>query len=561
MSFTDLEQHIDQMAREEDSPLESVRDMPRKDSDAKLQLVLDELTALKTKLANASFVSSTSTSGVQQGELALYAVDEGIEDVNYVANNPYSNTYNPGYRNHPNLSWRNNNVLNPPQNNYRPVQNQNQRIPPGFAFQPRAPPMQNQGPIQNQPYRPPVQNFRAPTPPLPQQDGDSEIKAMLAQLLQGQKTQETVLHSLKMDQEEVKNQVGSMQSQVDGMQSHLKLLDNQVAQMASTSQRPSGSLPGKPEINPREHCNAITLRSGKQLEEVTSPMMEKGQSSKGKEVVNEEAEEVYVPPPPRPPPIPFPSRLKKHNEDRQFARFAEMLKKLEITMPFTEAILQMPSYTKFLKDILTKKRVVEKETVSLNTECSALIQHEVGNFYVPVDFVVLDMDEDSRVPIILGRPFLNTADAVIHVRAGRLTMKIGDETVEFTLDQNLKQPSVMESSYFIDMIEVLTEEVFGQFQDRDPLKMMLLNPEKTDEEHIWTFSRILDAPDIPPMDLSRSPIQAILSSEGDTNLEIAVTNRAQESKETPVITSSPLSPDWSREDAPEVELKPLPQGL
>ncbi|XP_010549179.1 PREDICTED: uncharacterized protein LOC104820434 [Tarenaya hassleriana] len=311
--------------------------------------------------------------------------------------------------------------------------------------------------------------------------------------------------------------------------------------------------------------------------------MEKGQSSKGKEVVNEEAEEVYVPPPSRPPFVPFPSRLKKHNEDRQFARFAEMLKKLEITMPFTEAILQMSSYTKFLKDILTKKRVVEKETVSLNTECSALIQHElppkqadpgsfsipcklgnvsidkalcdlgasvsllplsifkklnvgelkptrmalqltdrsvkfpagiledvplkVGNFFVPVDFVVLDMDEDSR---------------------------IGDETVEFTLDQNLKQPSVMESSYFIDMIKVLTEEVFDQLQDRDPLKMILLNPEKTDKEHIWTFSRILDTPDIPPMDLSKPPIQAILSSEGDTNLEITATNRAQESKETPV---------------------------
>ncbi|XP_010534700.1 PREDICTED: uncharacterized protein LOC104810207 [Tarenaya hassleriana] len=113
---------------------------------------------------------------------------------------------------------------------------------------------------------------------------------------------------------------------------------------------------------------------------------------------------------------------------------------------------------------------------------------KVGNFYVPVDFVVLDMDEDSRVPTILGRPFLNTADAIIHVRAGRLTMNIGDETVEFTLDQNLKQPSVMESSYFIDMIEVLTEEVFGQLQDRDRLKTMLLNPEKTDKEHIWTFS-------------------------------------------------------------------------
>ncbi|XP_010529049.1 PREDICTED: uncharacterized protein LOC104806027, partial [Tarenaya hassleriana] len=66
---------------------------------------------------------------------------------------------------------------------------------------------------------------------------------------------------------------------------------------------------------------------------------------------------------------------------------------------------------------------------------------KVGNFYIPVDFVVLDMEKDSKVPIILGRPFLNTVDAIIHVRAGRLTMKIGDETVEFTLDKNLKQPS------------------------------------------------------------------------------------------------------------------------
>ncbi|XP_010521061.1 PREDICTED: uncharacterized protein LOC104800053 [Tarenaya hassleriana] len=181
--------------------------------------------------------------------------------------------------------------------------------------------------------------------------------------------------------------------------------------MASTSQRPSGSLPRKPEINPREHCNAITLISGKQLEEVTSPVMEKGQSSKGKEVVNEKAEEVYVPPPPRPLSIPFPSRLKKHNEDRQFARFTEMLKKLEITMPFTEVILQMSSYTKFLKDILTKKRVVEKETVSLNTECSALIQHELlpkradpGSFSIPCKLGNVSIDRalcDLRASVSL----------------------------------------------------------------------------------------------------------------------------------------------------------------
>ncbi|XP_010529108.1 PREDICTED: uncharacterized protein LOC104806087 [Tarenaya hassleriana] len=59
---------------------------------------------------------------------------------------------------------------------------------------------------------------------------------------------------------------------------------------------------------------------------------------------------------------------------------------------------------------------------------------KIGRLYVPVDFVVLDMDGDSKVLIILGRPFLSTADAVVHVQDGRLTMKIGDEIVEFTFD-------------------------------------------------------------------------------------------------------------------------------
>ncbi|GKC56272.1 reverse transcriptase domain-containing protein [Tanacetum coccineum] len=38
---------------------------------------------------------------------------------------------------------------------------------------------------------------------------------------------------------------------------------------------------------------------------------------------------------------------------------------------------------------------------------------EVGKFTFPTDFVILEMEEDSKVPLILGRPFLHTADAVI----------------------------------------------------------------------------------------------------------------------------------------------------
>jgi len=42
---------------------------------------------------------------------------------------------------------------------------------------------------------------------------------------------------------------------------------------------------------------------------------------------------------------------------------------------------------------------------------------KIRDFFVPVDFVVLDMHEERKIPLILGRPFLNTANATINVGA------------------------------------------------------------------------------------------------------------------------------------------------
>ncbi|GKF00364.1 DNA-directed DNA polymerase [Tanacetum coccineum] len=49
---------------------------------------------------------------------------------------------------------------------------------------------------------------------------------------------------------------------------------------------------------------------------------------------------------------------------------------------------------------------------------------KVNKFIFSVDFVVLEMDEDELVPIILGRPFLATARAVIDVHEGKLSLKV-----------------------------------------------------------------------------------------------------------------------------------------
>ena len=76
-------------------------------------------------------------------------------------------------------------------------------------------------------------------------------------------------------------------------------------------------------------------------------------------------------------PISYPQRLKKHKLDKQFTKFMEVFKKLHINIPFADALEQMPSYVKFMKDILSqKRRLVDFETVNLTEECSAILQRK-----------------------------------------------------------------------------------------------------------------------------------------------------------------------------------------
>ena len=197
--------------------------------------------------------------------------------------------------------------------------------------------------------------------------------------------------------------------------------------------------------------------------------------------------------------LPISQRLKKNNIDKQFGKFLDIFKKLEINIPFADAIEQMPKYAKFLKEIISHKRRISEEcdTIALTEECSAIIQRrlptklkdpgsftvpcdiggsnlgralcdlgasinlmpysvfvklgigeiaptritlqmvdrlikyprgvikdvlvKVDKFILPADFVVLDMEEDRSIPIILGRPFLATAGALIDVQKGELS--------------------------------------------------------------------------------------------------------------------------------------------
>ncbi|XP_031112038.1 uncharacterized protein LOC116016009 [Ipomoea triloba] len=207
-----------------------------------------------------------------------------------------------------------------------------------------------------------------------------------------------------------------------------------------------------------------------------------------------------------------------------------MLDKLEISMPFVEAITQIPSYKKFPKNILGNKKKSEKSAVvdlSEGALTCAVLQHKlppklkdpgsfsipciiggfvvggalcdlgasvslmpyslckrlnlgtpkptsmtlqmadrsikrpvgvledvpvmIDQYFIPGDFVVMDIEEDAKVPIILGRPFLATAGALIDVRRGKLVMEVAENKIEFDIFKMAKhQPSYVDECYLIE---------------------------------------------------------------------------------------------------------------
>ncbi|RVW69214.1 hypothetical protein CK203_060819 [Vitis vinifera] len=90
---------------------------------------------------------------------------------------------------------------------------------------------------------------------------------------------------------------------------------------------------------------------------------------------------------------------------------------------------------------------------------------QVDNFYYPVDFVVLDTDplvkEANYVPIILGRPFLATSNAIINCRNGLMQLTFGNMTLElniFHMSKKLITPEEEEGPEEVCIIDTLVEE-------------------------------------------------------------------------------------------------------
>ena len=224
-----------------------------------------------------------------------------------------------------------------------------------------------------------------------------DLEQALAQMLTS--------HSTFMN--ETKANMQQQATQLNNQAAQLRNLEVQMGQMANLlTERQPGSLPSNSEVNPRrdgnEHVNAVMLRSGKELEtkgqsqvikEVeTEKVIQPGQNEDAdKEQPNEKQSVENTTEAKVSLPVPYPQRLKKHKLDKQFTKFMEVFKKLHISIPFADALEQMPSYVKFMKDILSqKRRLADFEIVNLTEECSAILQRKLpqklkdpGSFTIP----------------------------------------------------------------------------------------------------------------------------------------------------------------------------------
>ena len=63
----------------------------------------------------------------------------------------------------------------------------------------------------------------------------------------------------------------------------------------------------------------------------------------------------------------------------------------------------------------------------------------VGQSYVPIDFVVLEIGGDVRTPIILGRPFLSTTKSIIYADSAKICFTIKDKKEKFSFKNHILQ--------------------------------------------------------------------------------------------------------------------------
>ena len=419
-------------------------------------------------------------------------------------NAPYGNTYNPNWRNHPNLAWR----PNPPP-----------YVPPGAKPQFGSPSQSQQPPSSSQVEQAILNLSKVVGNFVEEQKGTN------VQLAQRIDTVESTLNK-KIDGLE-----SNLNQKIDNLQYSITNI-NKLLEGQERGRFPSQTLPNPKGIHEvgsgmDEVKSIITLRSGKEVDQpLPKPVEEsrQGEEMQSEHILLEEDTMKYRIPPP------FPQALRGKRKATQQAGILEVLRQVKVNIPLLDLINQVPAYAKFLKDLCTiKKGLGIEKKAFLIEHVSALIQSKypvkykdpgsptipvniggncinkalldlgasvnlmpfsvymqlglgelkpttitlsladrsvkipkgivedvlvkIDKFYYPVDFVVLDTEQSSNepnhVPIILGRPFLATANAIINCRNGLMQLTFGDMTLELNIFHLNNLPNLLKTENHI----------------------------------------------------------------------------------------------------------------
>ncbi|GKB46470.1 hypothetical protein Tco_0897223 [Tanacetum coccineum] len=234
------------------------------------------------------------------------------------------------------------------------------------------------------------------------------------------------------------------------------------------------------------------------------------------------------------PHIPYPSRMNQEKQQEkdeiQIHKFWQMFKQLHINISLSDALILIPKYQKMLKSLLSnKEKLLELANTPLNKNCSAVILKKlpeklgdpgkflipcgfselkckaianlgasinlmplsgnfvqwpfrlqrdvfvsVGKFTFPADFVIVDYESDPRFLLILVRPFLRTACALIDVHGEEMILHDGDERLTLNMRHDTSNYSNQPHKESINMIDFCNVSYEDYLEDFTILLLLIL---------------------------------------------------------------------------------------
>ncbi|KAL0361402.1 UNVERIFIED_CONTAM: hypothetical protein Sradi_3824700 [Sesamum radiatum] len=290
--------------------------------------------------------------------------------------------------------------------------------------------------------------YRPPMPPPPTNQGTSLEEMMKALITNTQQFQQSV------------------QKSIQHCESQMSQLAESVGQLES-----QGKFPSQPIVNPKHNASAIVLCNEKELQEY----MDKNSTKCGHAQKRKPEKEVEIPqkqddeskddhPKILMIKLPFLERFAKSKKEEEEKEILETFQKVEVKIPFLDAIKQSLATRSFLKNCAPAKA----SSKEMNEPFSCLPQGvledilvQVNELVFPTDFYALDMREDNSpnsTSILLGRPFLKTARTKIDVHSGTLTMEFDGEIIRFNIFDSMRYPSDLPTALFVDVFDPFVQK-------------------------------------------------------------------------------------------------------